>query len=691
MPFARSAKHVLELLEYVSSGAESFQKSVQVISFSDDPFDHNTYLLEITPALAEQLVCPNDFTANIKSEGCKGGDSAAFLCNGATTQRLLEVETSNSLLLVPDLKIPESPLDKFWSVDEPRITERTIASIKSVYLELVPIRAPSLRKLKQLLLPSSFSSHIEEDYAKDGASDKFFTFEELGLSVPCSETELLYAMDRLNIFLWEGCCRLFQLDYISRCHCVLALQVIQAIFDMADEISLDWSQTGFADPQDMIVRLEGLYPPSVLHQIFQRFFYRKRCAQFKAIFPRNGKICRLIGENLLSITRKFAFSDFISVWCATVPHGMQPRLNRHLACAGRAYCDVSSLTQQRSITFLPSEDLPDHSVEARLAALFARQPLWPESQLAGYIADLVVDASDNELRFVYPNLISEKELLFLSDSEDEDEMALSDELEDPEKLALDDPLPVPAVLGALLNQHCRISISADAEHYRNISDLRHVPHHLGREISRAILLKNNRFTIFTLTSYITLFSEAYGADFLSTFRLTPSPFLTVWITGLLSSCSLTSLCLDGCQMGTQHSFVLPLLGSACPTLQFLSLRYNHLSNDAVRSLTANGRYYKSSNITTIDVSGNPFLSYRSIALLIALGSTQLIYLSDTGASISQFSLPNGWKCHRTLELATSRPPTLRGWLWEDYGVHNFSEDSYSTRFYESPLVILRTR
>ncbi|CUT99023.1 leucine rich repeat containing protein 42 [Echinococcus multilocularis] len=230
-----------------------------------------------------------------------------------------------------------------------------------------------------------------------------------------------------------------------------------------------------------------------------------------------------------------------------------------------------------------------------------------------------------------------------------------------------------------------------AENYCSIADLRGVPDHLGRQISRAILLKQGSFTIYTLTSYIRLFSEAYGAAFLSSFRLTPSPLLTVWITGLLSSCSLTSLCLDACHLGTQHLPILPLLGAASPTLRFLSLRYNHLSNDAVRSLTAHGRYYKSSGLIIIDVSGNPFLSDKSVGLLTALPSTQLVYLSDTGASISQFSLPDGWECHRTLKRATARVPPPRGWLWEDYGVCCLPEDSLTISNYESPFVIFRLR
>ena len=229
---------------------------------------------------------------------------------------------------------------------------------------------------------------------------------------------------------------------------------------MGDELSLNWTQTGFPDPLDMITRLEGLYPASILRQVFQRFFYRKRHTESSSIYPRRGKICRLIGENLLSLTKKFALSDFISVWCASVPRGLQPRLHRHLASVGRAYCQFFSPAQQKVITYLPSEDLPDDSVEARLAALFDHQSVWPESQLAGYVADLVVDVPLHKPPCLPLTKASETDFFVFSDSEDEDEKcAASDELDDAEKLALDNPLPVPTVLGALLNQHCRSSIS----------------------------------------------------------------------------------------------------------------------------------------------------------------------------------------------------------------------------------------
>lgn len=231
---------------------------------------------------------------------------------------------------------------------------------------------------------------------------------------------------------------------------------------MADELSQNWLQDGFSDPKGIILRLEALYPPAVLCQVFQRFFYRKRYPRSAAIYPRRSKICQLIGENLLSITKKFSLSDFISIWCAAIPRGMQPRLNRHLVSAGRAYIEISSMTQQKSITYLPSEDLPDESIDARLKSLFDRQPFWAQSHLAGYVADLIVGAPVIEPCCQPFTEASECELFILSDSEDEvDKNSVADEFVEVEEAAFDDSIPVPAVVGAVLNHHCRVATSAD--------------------------------------------------------------------------------------------------------------------------------------------------------------------------------------------------------------------------------------
>ncbi|KAM7536588.1 hypothetical protein Aperf_G00000085117 [Anoplocephala perfoliata] len=454
MVFTRSKEDVFELLEHASSEAKNFYRRAQLISFGDNPLDEDVFLMEVTPALADQFLSSPQFTAEIKSEDGNDSENPAFFCTECSTQRLLETETSDILLLVPGLKVPDDNPESYWLTENPDVSDRIVTAMKSYYIEPISVRAPSLYKLKQRLLPANFAGHIEDEDQDIEAFEKFPTFKDLQNSVPCSSAELLCSLDRLNVFSWKGQCRMFQLDYLNN--------IIQSIFDMADELSQNWPQDGFSDPKGIVSRLEILYPPAVLYQVFQRFFYRKRHLRTSTVYPRRSKICRLIGENLLSITKKFSLSDFISVWCAATPRGMQPRLNRHLVNTGRAYIEISSMTQQKSITYLPSEDLPDGSIDARLRSLFDRQPLWPQSQLAGYVTDLIVGVPVSEPRCQPLTEASECELSILSDSEDEDDRnSVADEFAEIEEAAFDGSLPVPAVVGAVLNQHCRVTTSAD--------------------------------------------------------------------------------------------------------------------------------------------------------------------------------------------------------------------------------------
>nr|CDS25363.1 sister chromatid cohesion protein dcc1 [Hymenolepis microstoma] len=648
MVLTRSSEDVFELLEHASSDTKTFFKTAQLLTFGDNPFDEDVFLMEVSSALADQFLSNPLFNAEIKSKDGNDDENPAFFCTGTSTQRLLETETSDILLLVPGLKIPGEVEDRYWLTETSSVSNRIVTAMKSFYIEPTSVRSPSLCNLKQRLLPSNFAGHIEDEDQDISAFDNFFTLDDLRKSVPCSELELFYAMDRLNVFSWKGQCRMFQLDYLTN--------ALQSIFDMADELSINWLHDGFSDPKDIIHRLRNLYPPSVLCQVFQRFFLRKRSSRNNTaeIYPRKAKICRLIGENLLSITKKFALSDFISVWCASVPHGMQPKLNRDLISSGRAYTEISSLTQQKSITYLPSEDLPDESVDVRLKSLFERQPRWPQSQLAGYVADLIVDVPIKEPCCRRLSKISDCELDILSDSEDEEEQsAIADEFEDVEKVALDNPAPISAVIGSVLNHHCRVTTSADG-----------------------------------------LFSPIYGDLFLSSFRLRPCSNFRKWIEAFSLCNSLSTLNLDSCYLGQKYPDVLPWIAKI-KGLKFLSLRWNNLTNDHILSVTAKWRFKEideDCKLTVVDVSSNPFLGERALKKLTSISSLQMIYLSDTGLAVSTSALPLGWEKRTDRERLVPQFPEPSGWLWEDFGAMQFSlEENLYCPQYECPFIVFRLR
>lgn len=215
MVLTRSSDDIFGLLSHATSNTKNFYESAQLINFGDNPFDEDIFLMEVTPALADQLLSNPCFNAEIKSEDGNDDESPAFFCTQSSTKRLLETETSDVLLLIPGLKVPDESDDHYFLSEKPSVSNRIVRARKSFYIEPTAVRAPSLQKLKQRLIPANFAGHIEDEDQDISAFDNFVSYVDLCNSVPCSENELLYALDRLNVFLWKNQCRIFQLDYLS--------------------------------------------------------------------------------------------------------------------------------------------------------------------------------------------------------------------------------------------------------------------------------------------------------------------------------------------------------------------------------------------------------------------------------------------------------------------------------------------
>lgn len=230
MVLTRSKEDIFELLEHVSSDTKNFYQRAQLISFGDNPFDEDIFLMEVAPGLADQFLSNPRFTAEIKSEDGNDDENPAFFCTENSTQRLLETETSDILLLIPGLKIPEKNSENYWLTEKSNVSDRIVTAIKSHYIEPTPVRAPSLYKLKQRFLPASFTGHIEDEDQDVEAFEKFSTFKDLQKSVPCSATELLSSLGRLNVFSWKGQCRMFQLDYLNNVRYFSTVPILSRFF-----------------------------------------------------------------------------------------------------------------------------------------------------------------------------------------------------------------------------------------------------------------------------------------------------------------------------------------------------------------------------------------------------------------------------------------------------------------------------
>lgn len=259
--------------------------------------------------------------------------------------------------------------------------------------------------------------------------------------------------------------------------------MIRDLFALADENAWDWRNYGFP-LQESIDGLSCTHDVGVLKKAIglffaQRFGHNYSDSQEVYIYPCTSKICQVIGEHLLAVTNSFDLEDFLSLWKASIPNGLRPRLRGHLTCFGRAFIqstissndnDALNLNSLRfkSISLLRSEDLPDDTIENRFKALFQRCSSWLEPELASYIGELIpLDQADRSsavntkrirLRdnsWIDISFVDHELCDFDFDYEDISLDKNSDEI----SYLVDDnnSHPVPSRVSVVLNRFCRVS------------------------------------------------------------------------------------------------------------------------------------------------------------------------------------------------------------------------------------------
>ncbi|OON15577.1 hypothetical protein X801_08619 [Opisthorchis viverrini] len=489
----RTVEVMKELLHSAKLDDSCSSGPIQSVLFSTALTSDEYNLFEVSPALADKLIRPGAFTViELKDEPRKNNTGRAFACTDEETFSIVEAETSNSLLLSsswwlpPNSTKPKSTSNKDSATQAVAIPN-TVIAVKKSYYELHRSIAPSLRLLKQYLSTSTYHGPVEDGnhLTSDEStlmSPPLHSRSDLIQAFPCSPTELSLALKRLRACEVDGAIRIMDREYLT--------QVIRDMFSCADENAWNWRKQGF--PYKAVLdSLSSQHEESLLRQIIPLFFSRSRDSSLFSsqgefyMFPRNSKICQLIGEHLLSVTHSFDMTDFLAVWKAAVPEGLRPKLRKHLTCAGRAYSelppsrtllgstanqtsvDVNS-SRFRSISLLCSEDLPDESVEVRLGALFQRCSFWPEAELASYLTELLVSPLDSKKSEAstttttsVPFMTSDSD----SDFEYVDVMVDLDQYDGDVDSGRDNPKPVPPSVGSVLSRLCRVTNTKSGRFY----------------------------------------------------------------------------------------------------------------------------------------------------------------------------------------------------------------------------------
>ena len=129
-------------------------------SFKTDMVGEEVKLLEVTKDVAESFRVGDTLTV-------RGDESEnAVICSKEKTFEIKEAETSNSLLLVDRVTLPDQ-VDK--SVTDRRLGWSSVGGVIHKYIEIIEIR-PKLRKLKEVLQKNLYN----EDSRRENKKGKGF-------------------------------------------------------------------------------------------------------------------------------------------------------------------------------------------------------------------------------------------------------------------------------------------------------------------------------------------------------------------------------------------------------------------------------------------------------------------------------------------------------------------------------------
>ncbi|XP_059178011.1 sister chromatid cohesion protein DCC1-like [Physella acuta] len=362
----RTLTDVSCILEFAKLEASDLKPAVQCLYFSDHLENDCVKLLE----MEEPVIAALQAGKRVEIRG-DPADSAVLVTDTLTFD-LREAETSNSLLLLPDLSMgPDLP-----ELAENQIINRQVTSVIHNYYELRPIK-PRLKKLRRLLEQNPYRGReCEGDELDTGQK---YTFEELQASIQASDTEIKLGLVAMNACLIQGFWRLVEFEYMA----TVLYHVIQLCGerDWLDEgINMDECCHVLADlfPREVIEHLVVSYSKDGMDTERTRNIYHL-C---------EDKVCKHFAELCLRNSGKFNLSDFLKAWQESVPEGFKTSLTQ---IEGMALVDRE--VRPEVIWYFSVDNLPEE-VSERFELLFEEKKKWSLAEITPYVQDLTDDKTD---------------------------------------------------------------------------------------------------------------------------------------------------------------------------------------------------------------------------------------------------------------------------------------------------------
>lgn len=222
----------------------------QILCTDMKNFDKEQYrLLELDENLLKAL--KNNDTICFKGED----DENVMICTEDQTFDIRECETSNSLILVDNLKF----FNDIKKIDKKQISKVNILGKNYKVIEVVPCQ-PTIKKIKKILNETVYNGP-ENEYLID--TNKLLSYEQLLDKCQISNEELKVVLRNLNAIILDDKIRLLDLDYLFR--------VVSYMLQSIDENSWPLDEI---DKNVTVQSWKEIIPENILEKVFD--FYTEK-------------------------------------------------------------------------------------------------------------------------------------------------------------------------------------------------------------------------------------------------------------------------------------------------------------------------------------------------------------------------------------------------------------------------------
>ncbi|XP_039279908.1 sister chromatid cohesion protein DCC1 [Nilaparvata lugens] len=389
--YERKLEEVTEVIGHAKLAEDDLAPQSQALFVSDSFDDYR--LLELNSSIQTNL----SEGQRVVFQGEK--HEKAVLCTENETYEILEAETSNTLLLVPELIFALPAKDGVnqngnGAVGEQNgtrhLSSTVITGVFNSYLELRKMK-PRLRKLEELLSCSEYRGSELEEEVLARADSRLYSREDLLTLVQASSNELDEGLRQIAACQIDGKWRLLDFDY-----CFRVLSQIQNLVD-----SNSWPLNAVPE-NETVETLKDIFPEVIVRHVFHQFTspQYERNEEGDALFElTEDKVCRFLAEALLrplangdhndAACSGFDLQQFLAAWQHSVPEGMETNVQQ---LAGLAVIDDSA-GKTPQVKLLPEKSLPEGATE-RLQQLFSIRQQWTLDEIQPYIEPVAVNAAD---------------------------------------------------------------------------------------------------------------------------------------------------------------------------------------------------------------------------------------------------------------------------------------------------------